>query len=190
MRRGAITTSMEEWLRSSFVIVACSLSFSILLSHPVEAQSSSGCGTYRAVSTLVGAGLGAAAGAIPATVVHRHDKQSSYRITAVSISAGAVIGLIAASRDPACRSRADSSQAVAGVVASRSAHARRGALTGALIGGVLGAAGSTLLGVGCTREPCHETRTRVNLTLFGAGEGAFAGGLLGGLVGWAWPVRR
>jgi hypothetical protein len=172
------------------VIFAHILSFVVLRSTPAAAQSSSACNTDRTLSTLVGAGLGGAAGAIPATIVHRHDQTSSHRIVTVSISAGAVIGFIAAGRDHPCMSRPDSSPIADAVVATRSRHAGHGALAGVVIGGVLGAVGGTLYNVGCARDPCHANRTRAGLMLFSAGEGALAGGLLGSLIGWAWPAGR
>jgi hypothetical protein len=59
-----------------------------------------------------------------------------------------------------------------------------------VIGGVLGAVGGTLYNVGCGRDPCDANRARVNVMLFSAGEGALAGGILGSLIGWAWPAGR
>jgi hypothetical protein len=170
------------------VALACLVSLS-LFSRPLGAQGTGTCGTDRTLSTLVGAGLGAAAGAIPATIVHRHDQTSSHRIVVASISAGALIGFAAAGRDRPCTSRSDS---VAGdvVIATRSRHAGRGALVGAIIGSVVGAAGSTLYNIGCERDPCDATRARVGVMLFSAGEGALAGGILGTLIGWAWPAGR
>jgi hypothetical protein len=144
----------------------------------------------RTVSTLVGAGLGAAAAAIPATIVHRHDQTSSHRIVAVSISAGAVIGFVAAGRDHPCAVRADSSPSTDRVIAGRSSHATRGAVAGGLIGGVLGAVGGTLYNIGCTRDPCNASQERAGIMAFSAAEGAVAIGLLGGLIGWAWPTGR
>jgi hypothetical protein len=168
----------------------CVLPLAFLSSDSAQAQWSGTCGTDRALSTLVGAGLGGAVGAIPATIVHRHDQSSSHRIVAVSISGGAIVGFLAAGRDHPCTSRADSSYAADLVVARRSGHARNGAVAGIVVGGVLGAAGSSLISIGCTRDPCNETRTRVNLMVSSAGAGALAVGLLGSLIGWAWPVGR
>jgi len=153
----------------------------------IEAQQNSACQTDRTISTLVGAGLGAAIGAIPATIVHRHDQTSSHRIVAGSVVAGALIGFVASSRDRPCANSRDASRVADAVVAGRAAHARRGALAGALIGG---AVGGTFYQTGCTNEPCHERATRTNLMLFSAGEGLLAGGILGSLVGWAWPAGR
>jgi len=172
------------------VVFACALSLACLFSRPGQAQLSGQCRTDRTLSTLVGAGLGGAVGAIPATIVHRHDQVSSHRIVAVSVAAGALIGFVASGRDRPCASRADSSHAASGVVEARSGHASHGALAGAVIGGVLGAVGSSFYNVGCDRDPCDANRARVNVTLFSAGEGALAGGVLGSLIGWAWPVRR
>ena len=155
-----------------------------------EAQQSHACRVDRAVSTLVGAGLGAAVSAIPATVVHRRDQTGSHLIVIGSIGAGAAIGFVAGGRDVPCASRGESTHVANAVVAQRSARAGRGALVGGALGAVLGAAGSTLISTGCIREPCHENATRVRLTLFIAGEGALAGGLLGGLIGWALPAGR
>lgn len=118
-----------------------------------EAQVSGTCRTDRIVSTIVGAGLGAAAGAIPATIVHRHDQRSSHRIVIGSVTAGALIGFVASGRDRSC-SRGDSSHLGETVVGKRSAHAKRGALIGGGVGG------------------------------------AVAAGILGSLIGWAWPMRR
>jgi hypothetical protein len=157
----------------------------------LHAQSRGACGTDRLVSTLVGAGLGGAVAAIPATVVHRHDQATSHRIVAVSISGGALVGFLAANRDHPCAPRADSSSTAGVVVATRSSHALRGAVAGVLVGGVLGAVGSTFYTVGCDLDrPCDAYRTRLGLTIFSAAEGAAACGLLGGLMGWAWPVHR
>jgi hypothetical protein len=172
------------------LVFASILSLASLISSRADAQPSDACRTDRTLSTLVGAGLGGAAGAIPATIVHRHDQASSHRIVAVSISAGALIGFVAAGRDHPCLSRMDSSRLADAVVATRSGHARHGALAGAVIGGVLGAVGGTFYNVGCGRDPCDATRTRVNIMLFSAGEGALAGGILGSLIGWAWPAGR
>lgn len=169
--------------------LACLVLLPSLLSRPLGAQTNGQCGTDRATSTLVGAGLGAAAGAIPATIVHRHDQTSSHRIVVVSISAGAIIGFVAAGRDHPCLPGSDSARADV-VMGTRSRHAGRGALVGAIVVGVAGAAASTLYNVGCERDPCDATRTRVYITLFSATEGAAAGAILGGLIGWAWPAGR
>jgi len=157
------------------------------LCRQARAQSDGACVTDRGISTVVGAGLGAAATAIPATIVHRHDQTTSHRIVIIGVSGGALIGFLAAGRDHPCASHADSSHANA-IVVGRSRHAARGALAGALIGGVLGAVGGTFYDVGCTRDPCNVNRTRAGLMLFTAAEGAIAGGLLGGLIGWVWPA--
>ena len=162
----------------------------IASSRAAGAQQNEHCSSDRAFSTLVGAGLGAAAGAIPATIVHRHDQTSSHRIVVVSISAGAVLGFVAASRDRPCTSPPNSSRIADAVMATRSQHAKRGGVIGLVTGAVVGAAGSSLYNVGCVNDPCNATRTRVGITVFSAAEGALAGGILGGLVGWAWPVRQ
>jgi len=73
---------------------------------------------------------------------------------------------------------------------ARSRHARRGAVTGAVIGSVLGAVGGSLYETGCARDPCNATRQRVGLVALSAAEGAVLVGLLGGLVGWAWPASH
>ena len=171
-------------------IIGSALVLAVGSPHAIRAQSSSACATDRTVSTLVGAGLGAAVAAIPATIVHRHDQTSSHRIVAVSIPAGAFIGFLAAGRDHPCAARGDSSHLAHAVFAGRSRHARRGAFTGAIVGGALGTLGSTLISIGCTRDSCNATRARVGVTLSFAGEGAAAGGLLGGLIGWAWRVKQ
>ena len=163
--------------------LACSLS--------LGARAASGCSADRTVSTLVGAGIGAAAAAIPATIVHRHDQSTSHRIVAISITAGAIVGFLAANRDRPCATRSDSSSAGNTILASRSEHSQRGALVGVAIGAVLAAVGSRLYPVGCDLDrPCNSNGTRLGLTLFSAGEGAIAGGLLGSLIGWAWPIYR
>ena len=161
-----------------------------LSSRRVEAQSGDACRTDRTWSTVVGAGLGAAAAAIPATIVHRHDQTSSHRIVAVSVSAGALIGFVAAGRDHPCTSRMDPSHLTDSIVQQRSGHAGRGFVTGAVIGGVLGALGSTQLNIGCEQDPCHPVLGRASATALFAGEGALAVGILGGLIGWAWPTGR
>ena len=171
-------------------VVGSALALALGSPQRVVAQPGSSCTKDRTVSTLVGAGLGAAVGAIPATIVHRHDQTSSHRILAVSISAGALIGFLAAGRDYPCVAQADSSHLADPVIAGRSSHAGRGAVAGALIGGVLGAVGSTFYNIGCGRDPCDMTRARVGVTVFSAAEGAAAGALLGGLLGWAWPTNR
>ena len=181
---------VAERCRSGAAIVGSVLALAVGSAHAVPAQVSGACATDRTVSALVGAGLGAAAGAIPATIVHRHDQTSSHRIVAVSISAGALIGFVAAGRDRPCAARPDSSRPAAGVMTGRSRHARRGAIAGALAGGVLGAVGGTLYDIGCRDGPCNETRMRAGIMLFSAGEGAVAFGLLGSLIGWAWPMGR
>lgn len=181
---------MKMWVRqdqSRRVVLACMMA--LLAPRAVAGQESGQCSTDRMFSTLVGAGLGAAAGAIPATIVHRHDQTSSHRIVVGSISVGALVGFLAAGRDHPCASNSDPARADV-VIATRSGHAGHGALVGAVIGGVVGAAGSTLYNVGCTRDPCDANRQRVYIALFSAGEGALAGGILGSLIGWAWPVNR
>jgi hypothetical protein len=170
------------------LLVGSVLTLAVGSPHHSGAQTSGACAADRTVSTLVGAGLGAAAAAIPATIVHRHDQTTSHRIVAVSISTGALIGLGAASRDHPCTAQEDSSQPANRVMTGRSSHARRGAVAGALIGGVLGTIGGTLYNIGCSHEPC--TRERAGVMLFSAGEGAVAVGLFGSLVGWAWPIGR
>ena len=176
------------------LVFACIAFIACLLPSRASAQAGQACATDRTISTLVGAGLGAAAAAIPATVVHRHDQTSSHRIVAISVSAGALVGFFAAGRDHPCAPHPDSlavsQPATNAVVTRRSTHASHGAVAGAVIGGVLGAVGSTLYHVGCERDPCGASRGRFNLMLFSAGEGAAAGGLLGGLIGWAWPAGR
>lgn len=167
--------------------IASTLTLALAFSRPLEAQSSEQCGRDRGVSTLVGAGLGAAVGAIPATIVHRHDRTSSHAIVAVSIGTGALIGFLAAGRDRPCLPMTESPHFAEAVMAARSRHAWHGGLAGVVTGGVVGAAGSTLYNVGC-ESACNGER--VGLMLFSAGEGAIAGGLLGGLIGWAWPVSR
>ena len=154
------------------------------------AQAGDACRTDRTWSTIVGAGLGAAAAAIPATIVHRHDQTSSHRIVAISVSTGALIGFVAAGRDHPCMSRMDSSLRADSVVERRSGHAGRGFVTGAVIGGVLGAVGSTQFNIGCEQDPCHPTLGRIGVTAVLAGEGALAGGIVGSLIGWAWPAGR
>jgi len=172
------------------VVAILGLALVVGAPHEVGAQSSEACATDRTVSTLVGAGLGAAVAAIPATVIHRHDQTSSHRIVVLSVSTGALIGFLGAGRDHPCAVHADSSRPADAVIAGRSSHARRGAVVGAIVGGVLGAVGSTYYNVGCTRDPRNVTRMRIEIGAFSAGEGASAGGLLGGLIGWAWHVGR
>jgi len=187
-----LAVSMKHWVRpdwSRSTVFTCALAVALVAPRMAGAQESGQCSTDRLLSTLVGAGLGAAAGAIPATVVHRHDQTSSHRIVAGAISAGALIGFLAAGRDHPCASHSDPARADE-VLATRSGHAGHGALVGAVIGGVVGAAASTLYSVGCTRDPCDANRQRVYIGLFSAGEGALAGGILGSLIGWAWPVKR
>ncbi len=155
----------------------------LALTLPIRSAASqitvSECHTFRAASTVVGAGLGAAVGAIPATVVHRHDKQSSHTIMAISVSGGALTGLLLSARGHPCTSPASASSTPAlpdPVVARREDHAWKGALSGAVVGGILGAAGGTMLG---------GNGAAVYLGV----AGGFGGGILGSLVGWAWPVR-
>jgi hypothetical protein len=178
MRYQSIRSSVELGSRHS--VFAFAIALSVVFARAAAAQESSRCSTDRAVSTLVGAGLGIAAGAIPATVVHRHDQTSSHRIVVGSVALGAVIGLVAAGRDHPCALHSDSVRADA-VIATRSGHAGRGALIGTVIGGVVGVAGSTLYSV---------EGNRTYITIFSATEGALAGGILGGLIGWAWPTGR
>ncbi len=170
------------------------LGFALLLaclsSRRAIAQPGDDCRTDRTWSTLVGAGLGAAAAAIPATIVHRHDQTTSHLIVAASVSAGALIGFVAAGRDHPCTSRMDAAHLTDSIVHQRSGHAGRGFVTGAVIGGVFGALGSTQLNVGCELDPCHPVLGRVGATALFAGEGALAGGILGSLIGWAWPAGR
>lgn len=166
--------------------VASTFAF-VALAGPVEAQSTQQCDTDRRLSTLVGAGIGAAVGAIPATIVHRHDQTSSHAIVAVSIGTGALTGFLAAGRDRPCLPTTESPHLAEAVMAARSRHAWHGAFAGAVTGSVAGAVGGTFYNVGCEGS-CNGTRA--GLMLFSAGEGAIAGGILGGLIGWAWPVGR
>ena len=158
----------------------------------VAAQSPGACTTDRTVSTLVGAGLGLAAAAIPATVVHRHNPTSSHHIVELSVSGGALLGFFAAGRDHPWASHAESApvEGQRDVLAGRSTHAGKGAIIGAAIGGVVGALGGSLYDGGRTLDHCRVTHTRISLMLLTAGEGAAAGGLLGGLIGWAVPAGR
>ena len=180
----------EDRFARSSAIVFGSLAVCFFVAARVDAQTAGGCRTDRAISTIVGAGLGSAAGAIPATIVHRHDQTSSHRIVIGSVSAGALIGFVAAGRDQPCRSSIDSSRVPDAVIGRRSLHARRGALVGGLIGGALGAAGGTLYQLGCASQSCDGKVTRTDVMLFSAAEGAVAIGILGGLIGWAWPTGR
>ena len=192
MRRASrviASLAIQKVLHSASAVRTFLLLISVAISSRVGAQQDGPCETTRRISTFVGAGLGAAVGAIPATIVHRHDHTSSQRILVGSVAAGALIGFVASGRDRACTSRADSLPVARRIVASRSTHAGHGALAGVVIGGVLGAVGGTFYHTGCSREPCHANATR-NLVVFSAAEGAAAGGILGGLIGWAWPVRR
>ena len=84
----------------------------------------------------------------------------------------------------------DSSQRADSVVERRSGHAGRGFVTGAVIGGVLGAVASSQFNLGCEQDPCHPVLGRIGVTVAFAGEGALAGGILGSLIGWAWPAGR
>jgi hypothetical protein len=144
-----------------------------------NAQSNEACRRDRTISTVVGAGLGGVVAAIPATIVHRHDQTSSHRIVAVSVSAGALIGFVAAGRDRPCLIPADTSRHDERVLSSRSRHAQRGALIGILTGTVVGASGGTF----------YDARNPAGAILFSAGEGAIAGGVLGSLIGWVMPAR-
>jgi hypothetical protein len=173
-------------------IFAVLLSLGCLFSRRVEAQPRGTCRADRAVSTPVRAGLSAAAGAIPATVVRRYDQVSSHVIVTAPMAPAALIGFVAAGRDRPCVSRTDSFQVADSVAAVRAGRARRGALAGVVIGAALGAVGSTLynVDVDCAPGPCRATRGRASLMLFSAGGGALAGGILGGLIGWAWPMGR
>lgn len=179
----------------SLLVLVCALA---PLAAPQDASAQTGaqtsartgdrCATSRTISTIVGAGLGGSIAAIPATIIHRHDQTSSHRIVAVSVSAGAIIGFIGAGRDQPCASRSDSLHLTTGMVARRSSHAGRGAIAGAVVGGIVGAVGGTFYNIGCGRDPCNATRARVNVIVFSAAEGAAAGGILGSLIGWAWPT--
>jgi hypothetical protein len=160
-----------------------------LFAAPLAAQPSSPCSTDRVTSTLVGAGLGAAVAAIPATIAHRHDQNTSHRIVGLSVSAGAVLGLIEANRDRPCTAHRDSLHAATAVLDARSNHARIGGVTGSVLGGVAGIVGSTYLNVGCG-DNVRSCNARRNIAILMAGEGALAGGLLGALIGWAWPAGR
>lgn len=66
---------------------------------------------------------------------------------------------------------------------SRSHHVAVGAATGAVIGVLAGVVGSAFLHVGCTRDPCHDTRGRVGLAVWFGSLGGIAGGVLGAGVG-------
>jgi len=80
------------------------------------------------------------------------------------------------------------------VIASDSNTSRRphhiavGAATGAAIGALAGVVGGAFLHVGCTRDPCHEIRTRVGLAAWFGSLGGIAGGLLGAGVGAVIPA--
>ena len=131
-----------------------------------------------------------AAGAIPATIVHRHDQTSSHRIVIGSVTAGALVGFIASGRDHPCVPSSDSTRDPDAIVGRRSSHARRGALVGGIIGGALGAAGGTMYQLGCATQSCDGKVTRTDVMLFSAAEGAVAIGIFGPLIGWAWPTGR
>ena len=75
-------------------------------------------------------------------------------------------------------------------MAGRSRLAGRGGRAGALIGAALGTVGGTLYNIGCAGDRCNATRARAEVMLFSAGEGAIAGGLLGSMIGWAWPSAK
>lgn len=182
---------VEAIHRSSQGRILIAFLLTLLIAPTSHAQTAAACRGDRVISTLVGAGLGASAAAIPATILHRHDQTSSHRLVAGSIVVGGLIGFLGGGRDQPCAERSDSaSRAGSSVITGRTAHARRGALAGALIGGVLGTIGGSLYQTGCVRDPCNKLSGRVGIMLFSAGEGAAAGGLLGGLIGWAWPVSR
>jgi hypothetical protein len=74
------------------------------------------------------------------------------------------------------------------VGSSRKHHMKVGAITGAILGGTAGLVGSTFIGTGCTRAPCHETRTRIGIGVYLTALGAITGGVVGAVVGAAIPV--
>lgn len=156
---------------------------------PVARAQSAQCATDLTVSTLVGAGLGGVVAAIPATIVHRHDQNTSHRIVEVSIPAGAVVGFMLAKRDRPCASPPDSVRVAEAVLTRRSSHAGTGALIGGIMGGIAGAVGSTFLNVGCgDRGSCSGSHLEIGIAM--AGLGGISGGILGGLIGWAVPAGR
>ena len=184
-RSSVCSTSVVRWITLLVLFV-------FAVPRPVDAQLNGQCRADRTMSTIVGAGLGAAAAAIPATIIHRHDQTTSHRIVAISIATGALTGFVAAGRDHPCLSAAPAESVHVGdaVLSSRSKHASRGGLAGFVTGAVVGAAGSAFLQMGCEADPCHPVVGRVGAAAFFAGEGGLAGGILGSLIGWAWPVKR
>lgn len=182
---------MARGVTRTLVIVALILCASAPLVPTAAAQSRASCAMDRFASTLTGAGLGGVVVAVPATVVHRHDQTSSHRMVAGAISAGAVIGFLSSGRDQPCLGHSDSSHVRADVFSIRAAHARRGSIAGVIVGGVLGAVGSTFYNVGCDDSSgCDAKSTRVGITIFSVGEGAIAGAIVGSLIGWVWPAGR
>jgi hypothetical protein len=148
-------------------------------------HTSNACISQRVISTLVGAGLGAAVAAAPATIAHRHDQTTSYRILIGSVAIGTAVGFVAGGHDASCTTRSDSTLSTP-TATPRAHHAASGAIAGAIVGGVAGAVGGTFYQLGCYQS-CNATRQRAGVMLFSAAEGAAAGSLLGGLIGWAWP---
>jgi hypothetical protein len=71
---------------------------------------------------------------------------------------------------------------------TRKHHATVGAVSGAVLGAAAGIVGSGFLGVGCTVDPCHATRTRVGFAIWFGSLGGVAGGVFGAAVGALLPV--
>ncbi len=184
-------SSVRRRPRFGIAALAALIAIAMLPFHSAGSQPSvSECRTYRAASTVAGIGLGAALGAVPATIVHRHDQRASHAIMAVSISGGALVGFIGSGRGHPCAAPASNGPRVPDpVFAARESHSWKGALVGAVAGGLLGAYGGSQLNIGCTRDPCDEASQRRLAIAGSAGVGALAGGVLGSLVGWAWPVH-
>jgi hypothetical protein len=75
--------------------------------------------------------------------------------------------------------------------APRWAHAKRGAVVGAILGAAIGVTVATQIGVGCKLgfpdSDCPTAGTRLQLAAWFGGMGAVALGLVGALIGAAFP---
>lgn len=74
------------------------------------------------------------------------------------------------------------------VASTRGHRVRIGAAIGAAVGAIAGVVGSTFLAVGCAREPCHGTKTRIGLAVWLGSLGALGGGIVGATVGAILPT--
>ncbi|HEY5264728.1 MAG TPA: hypothetical protein VIJ37_07015 [Steroidobacteraceae bacterium] len=71
---------------------------------------------------------------------------------------------------------------------TRRHHVWVGAAIGAALGAAAGIIASQSVAVGCIRDPCHATRTRIDIAIGIGTLGAIGGGIVGAAVGAILPA--